>query len=116
MLSELSQQAYKIAQTWFDLENERLQLFYSHKENRLDWYRNKTMPNENVALNINPCDIGLGTEHYGNYYWVTSCDSDTPMYAEFVEFDDGFYMFRDPKSVNDKFKINSILIPETKTK
>lgn len=114
LLSELSKQAYKSAQIWFDLEYERLQLFYSRKENRLDWYKEKTMPRENVALNTNPCkeDIGLSAEHYGTYHWVTRYDNDNPVYAEFVEFDDGFYKFKDPKS-EEKFKINSILISES---
>lgn len=111
LLSEFSQQAYQIAQTWFDLENERLQLFYSRDENRVDW---KTPTDKNNALRYNDCNEYISPEHYGRYYWVTKHSDNTPVYAKFVDLDDGFYKFKDPKS-NNIFLINSILISKVET-
>lgn len=106
-LPEFSKEAYKMAQTWFDLEDQRLELFYSCEKNRLDWYVEKT----NVALKFNP-DFGITTEHVGKDYWVTRNSDNTPVKAILFDIDDGFYLFKDPKS-EKRFKINSILVPKT---
>lgn len=114
--SVLSQQAYECAEVWFDLQNERLKLFYSHEKNRADWYQDDKI--KGCALNTKQHKQyvnNLSSGHYGNRYWVIKHgdDNNTPVYAELYDIDDGYYLFKEVNSNNSQvFKIKSILIED----
>lgn len=106
-IEELSEKSFKIAQKWDELEEKRLEVFYSNKENRKNWI-NPKYP-DSPLNNVNDTDVYISRSEYGNRYWVVPMSiDDTPILATFLEIDDNNFIFTKDKI--QKFKIKSILL------
>lgn len=106
-IEELSRKSFEIAQRWDELEEKRLEVFYSNKENRKNWI-NPKYP-DSPLNNVNDTDVYISRSEYGNQYWVVPMSiDDTPILATFLEIDDNNFIFTKDKI--QKFKIKSILL------
>ena len=107
-IKELSKKSFEIAQKWDNLEEERLKIFYSDERNRSDWIKSidKYQP---LSKRRNE-DVYIGESEYGNKYWVLPilASTRTPIFATFLEIDEGDLIFSTDESPS--FKIKEILV------